>query len=330
VGQTARATLIAASLLLAGCATSAPIGTHPPTAASASRTGSPSPLGSPTPSSIAVAFPLLVEVNCRLPVTLVADQRVGFLDLSNGIFESDPSAPANAQSYSWIAHRWLPAPPEMVAPDGTHYAYAAPDGIHDFDLASGVDRNLLSGATPNQVVEYGAQGIYVTKYGAYAGHLGLWLLDPVTGTLKQLLPAGVAFDDLGSGAAWYSDSRNEVPSPGSLYRIELGTAARTVWFKEPNIWVVHLGTEASGTPLIGYADTRNPDQVTLATMSGPGQFKVIRTGPNATMAWIGSVTDAHGIWFDSNTNGAPLWLLQADDSLVQVAQAAVRPMGRCQ
>lgn len=65
-------------------------------------------------------------------------------------------------------------------------------------------------------------------------------------------------------------------------------------------------------------------------MTEPEKFKVIRTGPNETMAWIGSVTDAHGIWFNSNTDTAPLWLLKADDSLVEVARAAVLPMGPCE
>lgn len=83
----------------------------------------------------------------------------------------------------------------MQSPDGSRYAFAAADGIHDVDLRSGVDRKLVL-STPNQVVEYGADGIYVTKYGAYSGHLGLWLLNPLTAGLKQLLPVSVAFDEL--------------------------------------------------------------------------------------------------------------------------------------
>jgi hypothetical protein len=105
---------------------------------------------------------------------------------------------------------------------------------------------------------------------------------------------------------------------------------RTVWFQKPNIWAVHLGTDATGKALVGYVDIRTPDQVTLAVMSGPGQALVIRTGPNATMAWIPSVTDSHGIWFDSNSYVSPLWLLQADDHLVEVAEAPVRPLGACE
>ena len=165
----------------------------------------------------------------------------------------------------------------------------------------------------------------------HRGHLGLWRLNPLTAALKQLLPVTVAFDALGGGAAWYSDSRSDGgPSPDTLYRIDLGTGLRTVWFQKPNIWAVHLGTDATGRALVGYLDVRTSDPVTLAVMSGPGQALVIRTGPNATMAWILSVTDSHGIWFDSNSDVSPLWLLQADDHLVDVAEAPVRPLGACE
>ena len=295
--------------------------------------GAPTPTpatGSPTPSSGTTTFRVLTKFNCRLPVLMItADQAKGFLDLNTGRFERDRTAPAGAQSYSWFAHRWLPVPPEMQSPDGSRYAYAAADGIHDVDLKSGVDRKLVS-STPNQVVGYGADGIYVTKNGAYSGHLGLWLLNPHTAALKQLLPVSIAFDQLGGGAAWYVYPRGEGPSPSTLYRIDLGTGSRSVWFQKANTWAVHLGTDGTGKALIGYADIRNLEQVTLAVMSGPGQEYVIRTGPNKTMAWILSVTDSHGIWFESNTDVAPLWLLQADDKLVEVAEAPVRPLGPCE
>ena len=294
--------------------------------ASASAAQAPTPTSPPT--TLAATFHVLTKLDCRLPVRLFADDIKGFLDLNAGRFQPDSTAPASAQSYSWFAHRWLPVPPEMQSPDGSRYAYAAADGIHDVDLISGVDRKLLS-STPNQVVEYGPDGIYVTKYGAYSGHLGLWLLNPLTAALKQLLPVSIAFDALGDGAAWYSEPRIDVPSPDTLYRIDLGTGSRTVWLQKPNTWAVHLGTDATGKALVGYLDVRSPDQVALAVMSGPGEARVIRTGPTETMAWILSVTDSHGMWFDSNSEVSPLWLLQADDQLVEVAKAPVRPLGAC-
>lgn len=310
-----------------GTPTPTPAATPSPTDAP---TPTPAPTGAPTPDSGGTTFHVLTKFNCRLPVRMIiADEVKGFLDLSTGRFEPDPSAPVGAQSYSWFAHRWLPVPLEVQSPDGTHYAYAAGNGIHDVDLTTGVDRKLVS-STPNQVVEYGADGIYLTKYGAYAGHLGLWLLNPRTAALKQLLPVSVAFDELGGSAAWNSDGGGEVPSPDTLYRIDLGTGLRTVWFKKPNIWAVHLGTDATGKALVGYSDIRTPDQSTLAVMSGPGQAHVVRTGPNETMAWTLSVTDSHGMWFDSNSDVSPLWLLQSDDHLIEVAKAPVRPMGACE
>jgi len=327
------AAVILSAVALGGCGTY-PAGSSAMTPATSSSAQAPTPTpaatNAPTPSSGAATFQVLSKFNCRLPVRMIIDDEVkGFLDLNTGRFERDLTAPVDAQSYSWFAHRWLPVPPEMQSPDGTRYAYAAGNGIHDVDLITGVDRKLVS-STPNQVVEYGADGIYVTKYGAYSGHLGLWLLNPLTAELKQLLPVSVAFDALGGGAAWWENSAGEVPSPNTLYRIDLVTGSRTVWFQKPNIWVVHLGTDATGQALVGYSDTRTPDQATLAVMSGPGQAHVIRTGPNVTMAWIPSVTDSHGMWFDSNADVSPLWLLQADDNLVEVAKAPVRPLGACE
>ncbi len=320
---------VGSSAMTPATSSSAQPGTPTP-AATGAPTPTPAATSAPTPSSGATTFQVLSKFNCRLPVRMIIDDQVkGFLDLNTGRFEPDPSGPVGAQSYSWFAHRWLPVAPEMQSPDGRHYAYAAGDGIHDVDLTTGVDRKLVS-STPNQVVEYGADGIYVTKYGAYSGHLGLWLLNPLTAALKQLLPVSVAFDALGGGAAWWENSGGEVPSPNTLYRIDLGTGLRTVWFQKPNIWAVHLGTDATGKALVGYADVRTPDPVTLAVMSGPRQALVIRTGPNATMAWILSVTDSHGMWFDSNSDVSPLWLLQADDHLVEVAKAPVRPLGACE
>ena len=292
-------------------------------------TEAPTPTPAPTPSSSATQFRVLNKVNCRMPVRLITvDEAKGFLDLNTGRFQPDPSAPAGALSYSWFAHRWLPVPLEQQSPDGRHYAYVASNGIHDVDLATRVDRKLVAG-TPNQVVDYGADGIYVTKNGAYSGHLGLWLLNPRTAVLKQLLPVTVAFDALGGGAAWYSDTRSEGPEPATLYRIDLGTGEQAAWFQKPNLWVVHLGTDAAGKALVGYVDTRNPNQVTLAVMSGPGESQVIRTGPNDTTPWILSASDSHGMWFDSNSDVSPLWLLQPDDHLVEVAKAPVRPLGAC-
>jgi hypothetical protein len=216
----------------------------------------------------------------------------------------------------------------MLSPDGTHYAYDAQDGIHDVDLASGADRLLLSNA-PGVVFQYAKEGIYISKYGAYAGHLGLWRLNPQTSALAQVLPEGVAFDQLGSGSAWYVEPRSEGPQATTLTRIDLSTGERQVWSSRPNTFVVHLGTDPAGRPLVGWADLSNGGDEKLLIMTGPGQGTVIHTGPPETSPWIVGATDMHGVWFESETLGAPLWLLQADDAIVKVALAPASPLGSC-
>lgn len=216
----------------------------------------------------------------------------------------------------------------MLSPDGTHYAYDGQDGIHDVDLVSGADRLLLPNA-PGVVLQYADGGIYISKYGAYAGHLGLWRLNPQTATLVQVLPVSVAFDQIGSGAAWYVEPRTESPSPTTLTRIDLGTGAREVWFRQPDIFAVHLGTDPGGNPLVGKVDIHIGSDETLLVMTGPMQGTVLHTGPPETSPWIVAVTDSNGVWFQTPTLSAPLWLLRSDDTLVEVALAPVSPLGAC-
>jgi hypothetical protein len=273
---------------------------------------------------------VLVKLSCRMPVKLVGDDQTlpGFLDLSSGHFASDPTAPVGAQSYSWIGRQWLPVGPEMQSPDGKHYAYSGADGIHDVDLVSGVDGDVLS-SPPGQLLLYATDGIYLSKNGGYAGHLGLWRLNPVTAALTQLLPETIAFDQLGGGAAWYIEPRSEGPSPSTLYRIEFGSATRHVWYSQPNTWVVHLGTDPAGRPLVGSADTRNLSQETLLVVPTAGTAIAIQSGAVETTPWFVALTDPHGLWFQSTSASAPLWLLRSDDQLITVARAAVRPLGSC-
>ena len=216
----------------------------------------------------------------------------------------------------------------MVSPDGKHYAYAGADGIHDVDLTSGADRNVLS-HPPGELMKYSGDGIYLTKNGGYAGHLGLWRLNPFTASLTQVLPESIAFDELGGGAAWSIEPRSEAPTPTTLYRIEFGTGARQLWFSQPNTFVVHLGTDPAGRPLVGTVDTRDFSQEKLLVVPTPGQATVIQAGSQESTAWFAALTDTHGVWFVSSRAAAPLWLLPSDDRLITVAQAAVRPLGPC-
>ena len=216
----------------------------------------------------------------------------------------------------------------MLAPDGKHYTYQGPDGVHNVDLVTGADRTVLSNP-PGVLLQYADDGIYLSKYGAYAGHLGLWRLNPQTAELTQVLPESVAFDELGSGAAWYIEPRSEAPTPSTLYRIDLTTRQRQVWFSQPNIWVVHLGTDPLGRPLVGWIDLQTSGDTTIATMTAAGQSTVIQRGPQETVPWLVAATDSHGLWFRSGQAKWPLWLLQPNDQVITVAQAGVQPLGAC-
>jgi hypothetical protein len=175
-----------------------------------------------------------------------------------------------------------------------------------------------------------ADGIYLTKYGAYSGHLGLWRVDANNGSITQLLKEATAFDDLGGGYAWYIEPRTEGPSPSTVYRIELGTGARTVWYQEPRVPAVHLGTTPDGTPLIGWIDPDNFDHVRLLLVPVAKQASVLYDGMNASTPWIIAINDpAHGLWFGSGRADAPLWLMQPSGRIVIAARTGFEPLGTC-
>ena len=356
-----RALLLLLALLAAGCTSSnAPTALHSPTPLASStesptQSPIPSPASSPTaepsprPTSSELAnktFPMLVKFSCRLPAQLTGpgDEGTlpGFLDLATGHFVSDPKAKMNkvsthdklhtvatpvltgwyGTSYSWAAGRWLPTDWKYVAPDGLHYAYPeveTPFKLHVVDIRTGSDRVISSG-TVWGILDYRADGIYVTKTRYYAGESnnGLWRMNPTTGSLLQLLPESAATLDLSGAAAWGSD----VPIfPTTLYRYDLKTGARTIWFKPPSHAVGYIASDSSGRPLVGvFASGRTG---ALWLLSSPFKGTVLHTGDGGP--WYGSAgsTDSHGTWLDG------LWLLRPNGQLTHVTTAPVRALGTC-
>jgi hypothetical protein len=212
---------------------------------------------------------MILTINCRLPARLSGsdDGSVpGFLDLSTGHFVSDPAAELTKIPNSWddwrtvatpelrgwigvtytrAARRWLPADRNQVSPDGVHYAYPevpTPNvalHLHIVDLAAGTDTVVLTG-TSWGILDYRAEGIYVTKTPYYGGesNAGLWLMNPVDGSVRQVLPETDTTLFLGGAAAWGSD---KPILPTVLYRYDLVTGARSVWFTEQNRNVQFVG-----------------------------------------------------------------------------------------
>jgi hypothetical protein len=210
--------------------------------------------------------------------------------------------------------------------------------VHAVDIATGGDRIVLKGRTVEEVghpirlvwavVAYSADGIYVQKQ-AYAseGLVGLWLINPDTAAIRQLLPETVANYSLGSGAAWAGNQ--DVYNNTTVYRIDLATGARTQWFKKPNGFVWYLGSDASGRPLVMWQ--QDPPAVSeVWVLTGPSQGSLIYSGSKDEMPFLPEVTDSHGVWFGPGNMRSSLWLLNLDGKFVRIAEAPVMPLGKCQ
>jgi hypothetical protein len=301
---------------------------------------------------------MLATFNCRQPVKLLpqADESAlpGFLDMASGRFVSDRSAGMvnlgvamapdwrtiatpvlkgfGGISYSWSARRWLPTPWELVAPDGFHYAYpelgqwlsSSPITnveikLHAVDLSAGFDRVISTGPGWG-ILDYRSDGIYVTKTRYYSGESnnGLWRMDPTTGATRQLLPESATTLFLGGNAAWSSD----VPiAPTTLYRYDLKSGTREVWYARPNWVVVLTGTDGAGQPLVSVFARAEAGELWL--LSGPNQGVLIHSGDGP---WSAGPRDSHGTWMIGQTG---LWLFQPNGRLTHVTTAQVQPLGDC-
>ena len=324
------------------------------TAASEPRLASPPPQP-PGPVLADETFPILAPFNCQLPAETtspVGDFVPGFLDMTTGHFVSDPAAELTKVPNSWddwrtvatpvlrgftgitysrAARRWIPAERLQVSPDGVHYAYpevVAPETdirLHVADLAAGTDR-VLSTGTSWAVLDYRTEGIYLTKAPYYygEGNSGLWLMNPLDGSVRQLLPETATTLYLGGDAAWGSD---KPVLPTIMYRYDLATGARSVWFAQPGRNVQFIGADGAGHPLaVVFSATDTKRELWLLT--GPSKGTVIFSGSDQVGGPFDAipVTEAHGVWLGGP---AGLWLLPPGGQLVKVSSAPVRALGGC-
>lgn len=310
-------------------------------------TVSPSPVVSP-PLTLDRTIALSLNLDCRLPSRLVGDNGAaeglpGFLNLSTGHFVSDRDSQVlgstgslrtvaspslrgwDGLSYSWSAHRWIPAPPTEIAPDGLHYAYpetspGAPVLLHVVDLAGGTDR-VVTTDQPWKVLDYRADAIYVSKARYFSeGWSGVWRMDPSTGSVNQLLAAEVATTlTLGGNAGWGPAALGST----AVKRFDLLTGAETLWFSRPDPVVGFVGMDAAGGAIVGWHDmAKGSDEIWLLT--SPGQGRLLYSGRE--QFGFNPILDANGVWLQGLHS---LWLLRANGSLVQVASTQLQPLGGC-
>ena len=301
---------------------------------------SPSPTANPTPSPSprpSVAPPVTVTVapagralECRLPVTWEVQlddgtvlPKAGFLTFPTGKVTEDPSAPSNAWFYDRPFAKWLPVGRTGVSPDGKRYAYTQGNPlsgdtkgkVHVVDVASGADKVLYTGSPIYSVIDFSAEGIYLTNApGDVLGH-GLWLLNPAGGT-PRLITSSIEGPFVGGGAAWgYAFNRADPhPNAGGIQgpvnevlRLDLATGASTVWLYRPGANLSALGFDSSGHPIISAAyDQGKPGELWLLT--APAAPTKLPAPGGATGPTTEGAVDRHGVWFTGVGPPPVVWL----------------------
>jgi hypothetical protein len=327
---------------------------------------------SPTPSPPALVSP--APVACRMPVNLRVDQGgnrevLGYLALPSGATTDDPNdsivkvadVPVGGGAtvpvwgtvtppqlfgdalgtYSPIANRWLPAPPELVSPDGRHYTYLHADGSLGLAAADGSDVPI---ANPNNLtpLAYTSAGVVLVENGPAAS--GLWLLDPTTESITPLVPP-TATDDWrevsslapvatssGGTFAYGLDSPGVLgaPPPTTVLVAELpggvlktktvftagagDTIALIAADRQAGLLVVVTGA----TPSLVYLDPNAPAR----TIPAPAGVVLATIGPRHH-------ADAHGIWFIGSTG---VFLFNSTSGLQKIAPGVttdIAPGGDC-
>jgi hypothetical protein len=307
-------------------------------AACGTQAGSPS-TGSAAPTVSSSSAASAAVPRCNLPVTVTADSGAnavgGFLAIPSGKFTQDPSA--NGATYDWTFHRWLPVSPAQVSPDGSAYAYtlgtqtSPRNEIHVVNLASGADR-LINNQSAYEVLAYQREGIYLDYHvSGTDGSSGLWLLDPVSGSL-QAFPAGrqATWAWIAAGGAWsYSLDGSQFGS-NRFARLDLATGTITTWFTvdslaspgEPGAKSIRVFAFDGSYPLVQVYTNETTSEIWRLT--APGQGTRLPDLPFGVFSPPSTVTDSHGTWLVTPDGGVYLYSAGAFARVASAAQPGIR------
>lgn len=256
----------------------------------------------------------------------------GFIQFPAGAFSADPQS---SGTYDLAVHKWLPVKHAWISPDGSHYAWPeyrnvsgpATGIIHVTDAATGADR-ALNVPAPSMPVSWETSGLYITRVvpNSDAPPQGLSVLDPATGSLRQVVPDGV-WTAIGTDSAYGADLDASIPPPPSqgpgganrVRAVRLDTAAVSTVQSFPGQQVSVLGVQGSNLLLLVTASGRTQVHFGAATIyDQPASVP----GPSAPAQVDGSTIWLSGggaVW--RATGGGQLERFGAPLQLAQVAGA---------
>ena len=317
----------------------------------ATRSASPSASATATHAATTSATPAPQGLTCKLAV--VTQNDAGWVTFPGGGYQPDPKANVSlphgpsgfplSKSYDKAVERWVPVTRDQISPDGKHYGYAdlpAADAspIHVVDLPSGANHAFNAGTPPTDsswlAMDYETEGVYLeAQPNGPAGLIGLWLLDPANGTVKQI-DATHGWQYISGGGAWGTTDplTGHGPGPGSrLMRMDLKTGAIVSWYKRTDIEFTVAGADGGGHPILQVTKLQSPQ---LLLITGPNSATILLPAPGSAVPslsnYIHPVTDTNGIWFGDTTGAISLYTPATGiKRMAQVGSGDVAAAGGC-
>jgi hypothetical protein len=343
-----RAALLAL-LVVTACGSSSAAATQSPSpsgAASASASAPASAAASPSPSPVAT-------LPCKMPAELRntgTKNFLGWLNLPSGTTIDDPSVQIEQQgdingqpiwatnkspqlygtaaaAWSNAINGWVPVPPDLLAPDGIHYAYLGADGkIHTSNATSGQEA-LIDNPQKLSPIAYTSAGVVLVNTDNIAPQ-GLWLLDPVSQSISAITPAtgNEVWVEVANGFGWGVDSPGVLGYPASKKLITAqiipnpqiinpSSTATVVYSAPGGDNISNLATDNKGGVLVILVGS-TPGLIYIPAGGGsPTQYQV---PPGVNVATLGPLNhaDAHGIWFYGNSG---VFLFNTTTGLAKIA-----------
>ena len=305
-----------------------------------------------SPSAVADLTRAAAGLSCRLPV--VTSSQAGWLSFPDGSYQADSranvqlpgysSAPLYWKSYDKAFEHWLPVPRDWISPDGRHYAYADPPaapglpklgGVHVVDVGTGVDHLFRPAAEDWTVLDYEAEGVYLSvQPSAPASPYGLWLLDPSGQHPFRQIDNARSWQYISAGGAWGMGDplTGQGPGPGSrLLRLDLKTGAISSWYKRTDLEFEVVGADAAGHPLLqttkGY-----PNQ--LLRVTAQNSASALGPAPGSVLPSLGTyihpLSDAHGLWLGDSGGSLSIFTPAAGVQLIaRLGTGDLLPVGGC-
>lgn len=343
---------LAVIALVAGCAA-------PATPQSAGLSPAPVTPSAPTPAGGSTSISSgTVGFSCRLPVFVDRGQGAtgAFIYFPSGTVRPDPAAakvgsltrPGRELVGDVYVHyfdraysRWLPVTRRAVSPDGAHYAYtdravADPQNpptratIHVVAVKTGADQAFDGGdwSTPYVVLDYAAEGIYLAT--DYWSNVGLWLMDPRTGTVARVgdvsnVQGRADTDVFWVGAVNPNDPRPVAGvAPDQLDRLNVVDGSRVAWYYKPGSAVHFVSQDVVGHPII--IVTAGFNQTALFLLPSPGISRLILQSGDGIPSIASPISDSHGVWFGSPDG---IYLYSEAEGLQKVSDQPGYPANGC-